>query len=86
MRNTNSTLRSRKREASDAIGEVIREGDAAMLRKHIKSFERPLRCAACAALKRSLSMSCDPLLKQLVRVQVSFECFLTVLFDNFITL
>jgi hypothetical protein len=31
-------------------------------------------------------MSCDPLLKQLVRVQVSFECFLPVLFDNFITL
>ncbi|MEA3092289.1 MAG: hypothetical protein QOJ04_3631 [Caballeronia sp.] len=52
----------------------------------MKSFERLLRCAACVTLKRSLSMSCEPLLKQLIRVKVCFECFLPVLSDNFVTL
>jgi len=71
---------------SDAKGEVIREGDPAMLRKHMKSFEQVLRRDACATLKRSLSMSCDLLLKQLIRLQVSFRCLLAVLSDDFITL
>jgi hypothetical protein len=57
-----------------------------MLRKHIKRIEPHLQLDACVALKRSLSMSCGPLLKQLIRVNPSFECFLPVLSDNFITL
>jgi hypothetical protein len=57
-----------------------------MLRKHMKSFERLLRCAAWVTLKRSLSMGCDSLLKQLIRVKVSFKCFPPVRSDNFITL
>jgi hypothetical protein len=51
---------------SDAIGEVIREGDPAMLRKHMKNVEQVLRRDACVRLKRSLSTSCDLLLKQLI--------------------
>ena len=71
---------------SDAIGEVIREGDPAMLRKHMKSVEQVLRRAACIRLKRSLSTSCGLLLKQLIRVEVSFKCLLPGLSDDFITL
>jgi hypothetical protein len=71
---------------NDAIGEDIREGSAAMLRKHIKSFEQRFKRDACVALKRSRSMSCDPLLKQLIRLKLSFKCFLPVLFDDFIAL
>lgn len=55
-----------------------------MLRTHIKHCEQRLQRAACATLKRSLSMSCVPLLKQLIRVRVNFKCFLPVLFDRFI--
>lgn len=86
MRDIDATLFSREREVSDAIGEVLREGDPAMLRKHMKSVERVLQRDACATLKCSLSMSCDLLLKQLIRVQVSFKCLLAVLSDDFITL
>ena len=71
---------------SDAIGEVIREGDPAVLRKHMKSVKQDLRRAACATLKCSLSMSCGLLLKQLIRLQESFKCLLAVLSDDFITL
>jgi len=71
---------------SDAIGEVIREGDPAMLRKHMKCFKQVLRRAAYATLKCSLSMSCGLLLKQLIRLQESFKCLLAVLSDDFITL
>ena len=86
MRDTLSTRFSREREVSDAIGEVIREGDPAMLRKHMKSLKRVLQRNACATLKCSLSMSCDLLLKQLIQLQVSFKCLLAVLSDDFITL
>jgi hypothetical protein len=86
IRDTNSTLRSRESEVSDAIGEVIREGDRAMMRKHMKSVEQVLRRNGCATLKCSLSTSCDLLLKQLIRLQVSFQCLLAVLSDDFITL
>ena len=71
---------------SDAIGEVIREGDHAMLRKHIKSVEQVSRRAVCVRLKRSLSTSCDLLLKQLIRVKVAFKGLLPGLSDDFITL
>jgi len=86
IRSADSTLRSREREVRDAIGEVIREGDSAMLRKHMKRFERVLQRDPCVALKCSLSMSCDMLLKQLIRLQVSFKCLSLVLSDDFITL
>jgi hypothetical protein len=86
IRDRDSTLRSREREVSDAIGEVMREGDPAMLRKYMKSVEQVLQSAACVRLKRSLSTSCGLLLKQLIPMKVSFECLLSVLFDDFITL
>ena len=53
MRGVDSTLCSREREVNDAIGEVIREGDLAMLRKHMKRFERVLQRDPCVALKCS---------------------------------
>lgn len=86
IRDMDSTLRLPEREVSDAIGEVIREGDPSMLRKHMKCFERVLQHAACATLKCSLSMSCGLLLKQLIQVKVSFKCLLPMLSDDFITL
>jgi len=86
MRGVDSTLCSREREVNDAIGEVIREGDLAMLRKHMKRFERVLQRDACATLKCSLSMSCGLLLKQLIRLQISFKCLLPMLSDDFTTL
>ena len=86
IRDTNSTLRSREFEVSDAIGEVIREGDSSLLRKNMKSLGSVERRTAWSTLKCSLSMSCDLLLKQLIRLPVSFECLLPVLFDDFITL
>ncbi len=71
---------------SDAIGEVIREGDPAMLRKHMKSIEQVLGRIACNTLKCSPSMSCDLLLKQLSWLQVRFKCLLAVLSDDFVML
>jgi len=47
-----------------------------MLRKHMKSVKRVLHRSACATLKLYLSMSCELLLKQLIRLQVSFKCLL----------
>jgi hypothetical protein len=52
----------------------------------MKSVEQVLRRNGCATLKCSLSTSCDLLLKQLIRLQVSFQCLLAVLSDDFITL
>jgi hypothetical protein len=68
---------------SEAIGEVIREGDSALLRKHMKSLSQVPPRDARFTLKRSLSMSCDPLLKQLIRVFMSFECSPAALSDGF---
>jgi hypothetical protein len=85
IRDKNSALLSREREVSGAIGEVMREGDPALLRKHMKRIERLLRGGSYVWLKRSLSTSCDLLLKQLICVKVSFECLLSLLSGDFIT-
>jgi len=71
---------------TEAIGEVIREGDFALLIKNMKSLARVVRRTAWSTLKCSLSMSCDLLLIQLIRVQVRFECLMSVLSDAFNTL
>ena len=83
MRHAGSTLHSRERAVSEAIGEVIREDDSALLRKHMKSLFHLSSRDARFKLKRSLSMSCDPLLKQSIRVFMSFECSPAVLCDGF---
>lgn len=56
-----------------------------MLRRHMKRVDQRLQCAACATLKCSLSTSCGLLLKQLIRIAVSFERHPPALFDDFIT-
>ncbi|MEA3104752.1 hypothetical protein, partial [Caballeronia mineralivorans] len=83
MRHAGSTLHSRERAVSEAIGEVIREGDSALLRKHMKSLSQVSPRDARFTLKLSLSMSCDPLLKQLIRVLMRFECSPAALSDGF---
>lgn len=82
MRHSDSTLHSRECVVSEAIGEGIREGDSALLRKHMKSLFQVFPRHVRFMLKRSLSMSCDPLLKQLIRVFVSFECSPAALSDG----
>jgi len=52
----------------------------------MKTVEQVSRRAACVSLKRSLSTSCGLLLKQLIRVKVSFKCLLPGLSDDLITL
>lgn len=73
MRLSHSTLHPRECAVSEAIGEVIREGDSALLRKHFKSLPHLSPCHVRFMLKRSLSMSCGLLLKQLTRVFMNFE-------------
>jgi hypothetical protein len=63
----------RERVLSEVIGEAIREGDLAFLRKHMKNPSQVSPRYVFFTLKRSLSTGCVFLLKQLIRVGDEFE-------------